>query len=52
MRDRHAPRKNKIPKERKDLIKQVHSTEWNKFRQRHWGSFKNMFKDTLQSFIV
>lgn len=48
MGDRHAPRKNRIPKERKDLIKQFIAQNEISSAKDIEEALKNMFKDTLQ----
>lgn len=51
MGDRHAPRKNRIPKERKDLIKQFIAQNEISSTKDIEEALKNMFKDTLQELL-
>lgn len=51
MGDRHAPRKNRIPKERKDLIKQFIAQNEISSAKDIEEALKNMFKDTLQELL-
>lgn len=51
MGDRHAPRKNRIPKERRDLIKQFIVQNEISSAKDIEESLKNMFKDTLQELL-
>ena len=51
MGDRHAPRKNRIPKERKELIKQFIAQNEISSAKDIEEALKNMFKDTLQELL-
>ena len=51
MGDRHAPRKNRIPKERRDLIKQFIAQNEISSAKDIEEALKNMFKDTLQELL-
>lgn len=51
MGDRHAPRKNRIPKERKDLIKQFIAQNEISSTKDIEEALKNMFKDTLRELL-
>jgi len=51
MGDRHAPRKYRIPKERKELIKQFIAQNEISSAKDIEEALKNMFKDTLQELL-
>ena len=51
MGDRHAPRKNRMPKERKELIKQFIAQNEISSAKDIEEALKNMFKDTLQELL-
>lgn len=51
MGDRHAPRKNRIPKERKELIKQFIAQNEISSAKDIEEALKKMFKDTLQELL-